>query len=105
MSTNQDEKLEAMLQARRIESASADLAQRIILKAEALPQIQTTTLGQWIQRLFAEFHLPKPAYVLAATLVLGFVVGLNNPLLNDTSDPDTISVNAEGFLYADEAIL
>jgi hypothetical protein len=104
MSTNQDRKLEAMLRSRRIESASPDLAQRIILKAEALPQIQTSTLGQWIKRLFAEFHLPKPAYVLAATLVLGFVVGLNNPL-NDTSDPDTISVNAEGFLYADEAIL
>jgi hypothetical protein len=104
MSTNQDQKLEAMLQARRVESASPDLAQRIILKAEALPQIQTSTLGQWIKRLFAEFHLPNPAYVLAATLVLGFVVGLNNPL-NDTSDPDTISVNAEGFLYADEAIL
>jgi hypothetical protein len=104
MSTNQDEKLEAMLRSRRVESASPDLAQRIILKAEATPQVETSTVGQWIKRLFAEFHLPKPAYVLAATLVLGFVVGLNNPL-NDTSDADTISVNAEGFLYADEAIL
>jgi hypothetical protein len=104
MSTNQDQKLETMLQSRRMESASPDLAQRIILKAEALPQIQTNTLGQWIKRLFAEFHLPKPAYVLAATLVLGFIVGLNNPL-NDTSDADTISVSAEGFLYADEALL
>jgi hypothetical protein len=102
--TNQDEKLEAMLQSRRIESASPDLAQRIILKAEAIPQVETGTLAQWIKRLFAEFHLPKPAYVLAAALALGFVVGLNNPL-NDTRDADTISVNAEDFLYADEAIL
>ena len=104
MSANEDEKLEAMLQSRRIESVSPDLAQRIILKAEAIPQVETSTLGQWIKRLFAEFHLPKPAYVLAATLLLGFVVGLNNPL-NDTGDADTLSVNAEGFLYADEAIL
>ena len=104
MSTNQDKRLEAMLQSRRIESASPDLAQRIILKSEALPQVQAGTLTQWIKRLFAEFHLPKPAYVLAGTLVLGFVVGLNNPL-NDPSDPDAISVSAEGFLYTDEAIL
>jgi hypothetical protein len=104
MNIDQDQKLEAMLRSRRIESASPDLAQRIILKAEAISQVQTSTLVQWIQGLFAEFHLPKPAYVLTATLVLGFVVGLNSPL-NDRSDADTISVNAEGFLYADETIL
>lgn len=104
MNTNPDKKLETMLQSRRIESASPDLAQRIILKAEAIPQVQTSTLIEWIQRLFAEFHLPKPGYVLAATLVLGFVVGLNSPL-NNRSDTDTLSANAEGFLYADETIL
>ena len=104
MSANQDEKLDAMLQSRVIESASPDLAQRIILKAEAMPQVETSTFIQWIQRLFAEFHLPKPAYVLAATLVLGFVVGFNSPL-NNSSDNDRTSANAEGFLYADETIL
>jgi hypothetical protein len=104
MSTKQDEKLDGLLQARRVEPASPDLAERILLKAEAIPQVQTNTLSQWIKGLFAEFHLPKPAYVLAGTLVLGFVVGLNNPL-NDTPTDDITSVNAEGFLYADEAIL
>lgn len=103
MSANQDEKLDAMLRSRVIESASPDFAQRIILKAEAMPQVETSTLVQWIQRLFAEFHLPKPAYVLAGTLVLGFVVGFNSPL--NRSDNDTTSANAEGFLYADETIL
>ncbi len=63
MSDRQDEKLDAMLRARRVEPASPDLAQRIILKAQSLPQNQTIPLWQWMRQLFAEFHLPRPAYV------------------------------------------
>ena len=101
MSDNRDEKLDAMLRSRRFAPARPDLAQRIILKAQEMPQVETNTLAQWIKRLFTEFHLPKPAYVLASALVLGFVVGLNAPL--DTPD-DTNAVNAQSFLYADEAL-
>jgi hypothetical protein len=54
--------------------------------------------------LFAEFHLPRPAYVFACTLILGFVVGFNTPLsTNGADDLDTDQV--QGFLYADEAML
>lgn len=104
MSNKQDEKLEAMLRARGLEPASPDLAQRIILKAQSLPQNQTMPLWQWIKQLFAEFHLPRPAYVLACTLILGFVVGFNAPL-NTTTPDDLDSDQVQGFLYADEAIL
>ena len=45
MSDKQDEKLDAMLRARRFEPASRDLAQRIILKAQSLPQNQTLPLS------------------------------------------------------------
>jgi hypothetical protein len=102
MSDNPDEKLDTMLRSRRFAPASPDLAQRIILKAQQLPQVETNTLGQWIKRVFSEFHLPKPAYVLASALILGFVLGMNAP--SDTPD-DTNSVNAQSFLYADEALL
>ena len=104
MSDKQDEKLDAMLRARRVEPPSPDLAQRIILKARILPQDQTMPLWQWIRQLFAEFHLPRPVYVLACTLILGFVVGFNVPLNTTTSD-DLDSDQVQGFLYADEAIL
>ncbi|HEY7316782.1 MAG TPA: hypothetical protein VIE89_04350 [Candidatus Binatia bacterium] len=104
MSDRQDEKLDAMLRARKIEPASADLAQRIILKAQSLPQNQTIPLWDWLRQLFAEFHLPRPAYVFAFTLILGFVIGFNAPLNTTTADNlDTDQV--QGFLYADEAIL
>ncbi|HEY3302776.1 MAG TPA: hypothetical protein VGL70_04470 [Candidatus Binatia bacterium] len=95
------QKLDAMLRSRRMEPAGPDLAQRIILKAQDIPQNQTLPPAQWVKRLFAEFHLPKPAYVLAGTLILGLVLGFNAPV--DTTPDDADS--AQNFLYADEDVL
>jgi hypothetical protein len=104
MSDGQEDKLDALLRSRRIEPSSPDLAQRIILKAQRLPQNQTISLWRWVRELFAEFHLPRPAYVFACTLILGFVVGFNTPL-NTTGVDDLDADQVQGFLYADEAML
>jgi hypothetical protein len=103
MATNQDEKIDEMLKARRTRAASPELAGRIILKAQNTPQIQAFSLGRWIKQTFAELHLPKPAYVLAGTLMMGFVVGLNIPSGGQTDNADTVQV--QSFLDSDEGIL
>ena len=103
MSKNEDEKLDAMLRSRRVEPPSPDLVERIILRAQSLPQSRTLTLAQWLGRLFAEFHLPRPAYVLACALVLGFVVGLSAP--SGTTAVDSDATTIQSFLYADEDAL
>jgi hypothetical protein len=100
MRDDRDQKLDAMLQSRRVEPASPDLADRIVLKAQSIPQTRTVTLAQWVRGVFAEFHLPRPAYVLACTLILGFVLGRFTPLDTGTSEMETIQV--QSFLYADE---
>jgi hypothetical protein len=100
MSDREDEKLESMLRSRRFEPAAPDLADRIVLKARQMPQNQKITL----RRLFAEFHLPKPGYVLACTLLLGLVVGFNMPLETTPAD-DGDTVQVQSFLYADEGVL
>src|SRR6516162_6804147 len=104
MSDRQNEKLDAMLRSRRVESANPDLAQRIILGAQSLPQNQTVPFMRWLKQLFAEFHLPRPAYVFACTLILGFVIGFSVPLNTTTAD-NSSAAQVKGFLYADEAIL
>ncbi len=104
MTNRHDEKLEAMLKARYVEPPSSDLAQRIILRSQGIPQQATVSPWQWLQELFAEFHLPKPAYIVAATLILGFIIGFSSPIgTNTTSDTDT--AQTETFLYANEGVL
>src|SRR3954468_24241972 len=103
MSDKQDERLEEMLRSRRVESASPDLAQRIILKARQTPQLEPFVLRQWLTHVFAEFHLPNPAYVLAGTLVMGFVLGSNVPSPTIADDGDIVQV--QSFLYGDEGFL
>lgn len=101
---HKEQKLEAMLQARRFEPASPDLAERIIRQARQVPQNQTVSLTQWVERLFAEFRLPRPTYVLVSTLIFGFVVGFTIPQYTTTAD-DTDSISIQSFLYADEDVL
>jgi hypothetical protein len=103
MATHEDEKLDEMLKARLIQAASPDLAHRIISKAQNTPQIQVFSLGRWLKQTFAELHLPNPAYVLAGTLIMGFVVGLNIPSETATDHADTLQV--QSFLDSDEGIL
>jgi hypothetical protein len=43
MSANEDQKLEAMLRQRHVEPVSPDLAARILLKAQSLPQVRNIT--------------------------------------------------------------
>lgn len=106
MSPIDDKKLEEMLRSRPVEPAGPGLAERIVLKARAIPQNQALPLGQSLRRLFAEFHLPRPAYVLAGTLLLGFLLGFNDPLDKPPADNAAVSsVSAQSFLYADEDTL
>lgn len=104
MSDTQDKELETMLQSRRVEPASANLAEQIILKAQGISQVPTITLAQWMKRLFGEFHLPQPVYVLVCTLVLGVVIGFSAPPDTTTAD-DADVLYIQSFLYADESLL
>ena len=104
MSDNRDEKLDQMLRSRRHEPASADLAQRIIFKARQSPPTKTMPLWQSVREMFGEFHLPKPAYVLASALVFGIVIGFGAP--QDTGPAaDDSGVSVQSFLSADETLL
>ena len=104
MSENQDEKLESMLRSRRTETVTPDLAGRIILQAQSLPQLQNVSLWQAVRQLFAEFHLPKPGYVLASALVLGMVLGFSTAPENGQLS-DATSATAQSYIAGDEELL
>jgi len=104
MTDKRDEKLDGLLRSRSIEAASPDLAQRVILKAQQLPQSNSLPLWQWLRDLFAEFHLPKPAYVLASALVMGMVIGFSVPQETSQGEDDSGAI-IQTFLSGDEALL
>lgn len=103
MSDTHDDKLERLLRSRKTEPASPDLAERIVLRAQAIPQKQTMPLLPWLKSLFAELHIPRPAIVLASALILGFVAGYSAPLRAPTETGEGFGV--QNILYADEDIL
>jgi hypothetical protein len=104
MSDDKDERLEQLLRSRRLEAASPDLAARIILQAQNLPQTQNLSLWQATRQLFAEFHLPKPAYVLASALVVGMVLGFTLTPDNFPPNDDTVTTT-QNYIEADEGLL
>lgn len=104
MSQNDDERLEGLLRTRRLESASANLSERIIRAARRLPQRDESSFWQSIGDLFNEFHLPRPAYVLAAALALGIGLGFTAPQDNYTGE-ESIVASGQGFLTGDEGLL
>jgi hypothetical protein len=104
MIDNRDEKLHQLLESRRLEPASPDLAGRIILAAQRLPQHQAMPLWQWLAELFAEFYLPKPGYVLASALVLGMLIGFNAPEDVNNGVDDSAPI-VQNFFSADETWL
>jgi hypothetical protein len=101
-SDRESEKLEAMLRARRFVPASPDLADRIILAARSIRPVAAPSLGQWVQQLFAEYRLPQPAYVMAGTLLVGFLVGLSAPLVIAPADDTLDTEYVQSFLYGEE---
>ncbi len=106
MDDNRDEKLDLLLRSRRVESATPDLAQRIILQARQRPQNKTFSLWQWLRELCVEFHLPKPAYVLATALIFGLVIGFSTPPDTTPVANDSVSsVSAQNVFSTDEALL
>jgi hypothetical protein len=106
MSDRDEEKLNALLEARPIEAARPDLAERIILRAQSTPQNLTIPWLDRLKGLFAEFHLARPGYVLACTLILGFVLGLSTPLeIFYVADGNSETIPIHTFLYAEEDVL
>lgn len=104
MSDLRDQRLDQLLRSRRVEPASTDLAQRIILRAGRVPQAPYVSLWDSMRQLFAELHLPRPGYVLASALVLGVVVGFSAPQDSGPTAEEN-SVSAASFLAADDSLL
>ena len=86
-----DEKLNQLLNSAKVIPPSSNLAERIIAQAHPLsqqsPNFQTADEG-FIKQILRSLVFPKPAYALACSMLVGILVGWQNP----DSNVNTIQV-------------
>lgn len=88
--------VETMIQNRTVPPHSPDLAMRIMAAARA----QSPSLFREMMMMFV---MPKPAYALAASLILGLVFGTIIDFGTTASSVDTLS-QADVLFYLDEGL-
>ena len=77
-----DKELNQLLNSARVMPASSNLAERIIAQADPLPQQNSsfkTAEEGFIKQVLRSLVFPKPAYALACSMLVGILVGWQNP--------------------------
>lgn len=95
MSTG-DEKLNQLLNTATVVAPNTDLAERIIHAAKISSSLETSSEKDLVQESFMQqflqsFILPKPAYALACSLLLGVLIGWQS----SDSNTDSVVVAAD----------
>lgn len=84
-----DEKLNQLLNSSQPVPASPNLAQRIIAEAKAQSELKVPVEYEetFIKQFLRSFIFPKPAYALACSMLVGVLLGWQNPEFNINTLP------------------
>jgi hypothetical protein len=85
-----DEKLNQLLKSVKVVPPRSNLAERIIAQAQPLSknqpepntQILSVNKESFIKQILRSLVFPKPAYALACSMLVGVLVGWQNPDVN-----------------------
>jgi hypothetical protein len=105
----EQEKFERVLQKRKYEEPSGNLAERIVAVSLRRAEPSSFRLGLFLSRLLAdEFHFAKPALVMVSillitALVTGFFIGFSNLSGPTVTEPKEASFRE--FLHYEEGAL
>ncbi len=102
---DEERAFERVLEQRALPQAPAGLADRIVAAAALMPQASPKGFGEWLQRLFGEFHLPSPVYAMSLVLMLGFALGLFLPAQEMAMQTPPGEAVMASLLYPDEGLL
>ena len=73
---NQQIQFEMQLRTRHMEPPSHGFSERIIQAAARTQRAVSFNLYAWLQDVFAEYMLPRPAFVFPAVLLIGMCIGV-----------------------------
>ncbi|MFT6114112.1 MAG: hypothetical protein ACJA10_001050 [Oleispira sp.] len=99
-----DEKLNQLLNSVKSAAPNANLAQRIIVKARSQPDGEVVDMGEetFFKQFFHSFIFPKPVYALACSMLVGILLGWQNPEFNASTIPVTPVDNSFSSLFLAE---
>jgi hypothetical protein len=96
-------RFEEILRGRTYEEPTLGLAERIISASEFGRKAESSSIRAFFSELFAGFTLRSWAVTAAASLLLGFAIGLSNPVGSALSNQEEISL--QEFLYYEGEVL
>jgi hypothetical protein len=99
-----DEKLNQLLNSVKPNRPSADLALRIIVKARSQQRCDEVGVSDetFIEQVFHSFVFPKPLYAIACSMLVGILLGWQNPELNVSTMSVTSVDNSVSSLFLAE---
>jgi hypothetical protein len=79
-----DEKLNLLLNGTQPVPSSPNLAQRIIIEAKVQSKVETQALSEetFLKQFLQSLIFPKPVYALACSMLVGVLLGWQNPEFN-----------------------
>lgn len=80
---NSDEQLNQLLNRVTPVPPSSNLAKRIIAQAQVETVLNTRETESFFKQMMRNFILPKPAYALACSMLLGVFLGWQNTDISD----------------------
>jgi len=91
-----DDELNQLLNEVKVPPAGSNLAERIIMQAQPSSHLQAESVNKdgFLRQFFAALAFPKPGYALACSMLIGVLVGWQNPDVN-TNAAQTISADEE----------
>ena len=103
-----EERFERVLETRKYEEPTSDLAERIISVSQPKKKKVRRGLGGLFSELLWEFGLPKPALtavsvLLICFLMIGFAIGFLDPLWSVSTEQ--YETNLQEFLYYEGEVL
>lgn len=97
-----EKKFEKILNSRKFEEPSPDLAQRIITASQSQKKKESFNIAVWFADFISEFNLSRPMYatvqiMLAIVLTVGLTIGFYNPVEKRIAEQEQIHL--QSFLY------
>jgi hypothetical protein len=99
-----DEKLNQLLNSVKPTRPSTDLAQRIIVKARSQADCEVVGVSEetFFEQFFHSFIFPKPLYAIACSMLVGILLGWQNPELSVSTVSVTSVDNSVSSLFLAE---